>query len=58
MTQNNVVKLEQPARPQETDEEAMSRIRERFDILHEMTKASIRVKLMKSIYVTTVLSIR
>jgi hypothetical protein len=41
MTQNNVIKLEQPARPVETDEEAMSRIRERFDILHEMTKASV-----------------
>lgn len=41
MTQSNVVKLEQPARPVETDEEAMSRIRERFDILHEMTKASV-----------------
>jgi hypothetical protein len=41
MTPSNVVKLEQPARPVETDEEAMSRIRERFDILHEMTKASV-----------------
>jgi len=41
MAQDNVIKLEQPARPQETDEEAMSRIRERFDILHEMTKASV-----------------
>jgi hypothetical protein len=41
MTSSNVVKLEQPARPVETDEEAMSRIRERFDILHEMTKASV-----------------
>ena len=41
MAQDNVIKLEQPARPVETDEEAMSRIRERFDILHEMTKASV-----------------
>ena len=41
MAQDNVIKLEQPARPAETDEEAMSRIRERFDILHEMTKASV-----------------
>lgn len=41
MAQDNVIKFEQPARPQETDEEAMSRIRERFDILHEMTKASV-----------------
>lgn len=41
MAQDNVIKFEQPARPAETDEEAMSRIRERFDILHEMTKASV-----------------
>jgi hypothetical protein len=41
MAQDNVVRLEQPTKPQETDEEAMSRIRERFDILHEMTKASV-----------------
>lgn len=41
MAQDNVIKFEQPARPVETDEEAMSRIRERFDILHEMTKASV-----------------
>ena len=41
MTPTNVVRLEQPTKPQETDEEAMSRIRERFDILHEMTKASV-----------------
>jgi len=41
MAQDNVVKFEQPARPQETDEEAMVRIRERFEILHEMTKASV-----------------
>ena len=40
MPTDNVVRLEQPARPAETDEEAMTRIRERFDILHEMTKAA------------------
>lgn len=40
MPTDNVVRLEQPARPTETDEEAMTRIRERFDILHEMTKAA------------------
>jgi len=28
-------------KPQETDEQAMDRIRERFDILHEMTKATV-----------------
>jgi hypothetical protein len=41
MTHDNVIKLEQPARTPETDEEAMSRIRERFEILHEMTKATV-----------------
>ena len=41
MHSDNVVRLEQPAKPQETDEQAMARIRERFDILHEMTKASV-----------------
>jgi hypothetical protein len=41
MAENNVIKLEQPARTQETDEDAMSRIRERFEILHEMTKATV-----------------
>ena len=41
MTHDNVIKLEQPARTQETDEDAMSRIRERFEILHEMTKATV-----------------
>jgi hypothetical protein len=41
MAQDNVIKLEQPARTQETDEAAMSRIRERFEILHEMTKATV-----------------
>ena len=39
--QTNTVKFEQPAVPVETDEEAMIRIRERFDILHEMTKAAV-----------------
>ena len=39
--QANTVKFEQPAKPVETDEEAMARIRERFDILHEMTKAAV-----------------
>jgi hypothetical protein len=34
----NIVKFEKPA---ETDEQAMDRIRERFDILHEMTKACV-----------------
>ncbi len=41
MTQDNTVKFEQPATPAETDEQAMDRIRERFDILHEMTKATV-----------------
>ena len=41
MTQDNTVKFEQPAKPAETDEEAMDRIRERFEILHEMTKATV-----------------
>jgi hypothetical protein len=31
----------EPARAAETDEQAMDRIRERFDILHEMTKATV-----------------
>ena len=39
--QSNTVKFEQPVKPVETDEEAMARIRERFDILHEMTKAAV-----------------
>ena len=41
MTQNNTVQFEKPATPVETDEQAIERIRERFDILHEMTKASV-----------------
>jgi hypothetical protein len=31
----------EPTRAAETDEQAMDRIRERFDILHEMTKATV-----------------
>jgi hypothetical protein len=40
MTENTIA---QPtvASPAETDEQAMDRIRERFDILHEMTKATV-----------------
>jgi hypothetical protein len=38
--QDNTVKFEQPA-VVETDEQAMDRIRERFEILHEMTKATV-----------------
>jgi hypothetical protein len=40
MTENTIA---QPtvATPAETDEQAMDRIRERFDILHEMTKATV-----------------
>jgi hypothetical protein len=41
MAQENTVKFEKPATPVETDEQAIERIRERFDILHEMTKASV-----------------
>jgi hypothetical protein len=41
MKQDNVVRLETPTKPQETDEEAMARIRERFEILTEMTKATV-----------------
>ena len=41
MHQDNTVKFEQPAPVVESDEEAMARIRERFEILHEMTKASV-----------------
>jgi hypothetical protein len=40
--QNNTVHFEKPAaQPAETDEQVIDRIRERFDILHEMTKACI-----------------
>ena len=41
MTKDNTVHFEQPAPVVESDEEAMNRIRERFDILHEMTKAAV-----------------
>ena len=41
MTQTNTVKFEKPQAPVETDDEAMARIRERFEILHEMTKATV-----------------
>jgi hypothetical protein len=40
MTENTIEMPAMPA-PAETDEQAMDRIRERFDILHEMTKATI-----------------
>jgi hypothetical protein len=39
--QNNTVKFEKPAVVHETEEQAMDRIRERFDILHEMSKACV-----------------
>jgi len=41
MTQDNTVHFEKPVTPVETDEEAMNRIRERFDILTEMSKACV-----------------
>ena len=41
MTQNSPVQVEKPAPVVETDEQAMDRIRERFEILHEMTKATV-----------------
>jgi hypothetical protein len=41
MTKNTTVTSETPAVQVETDEAAMNRIRERFDILHEMTKATV-----------------
>jgi len=40
MTQDNTVHFEKAAVVQETDEQAIERIRERFEILHEMTKAA------------------
>jgi hypothetical protein len=40
MTKENTV-VPEPSRATETDEQAMDRIRERFDILHEMTKATV-----------------
>jgi predicted AAA+ superfamily ATPase len=39
--QDNTVKFEQPVAAVESDEEAMVRIRERFEILSEMTKAAV-----------------
>jgi hypothetical protein len=41
MTQDNTVQLKKPVVTAETDEQAMDRIRERFDILHEMSKACV-----------------
>jgi hypothetical protein len=41
MIQDNTVQLKKPTVVAETDEQAMDRIRERFDILHEMTKACV-----------------
>ena len=41
MTQDTTVELEKPATSVETDEQAMDRIRERFDILQEMSKACV-----------------
>ena len=41
MTEPTATQPVQPAPVPETDEEAIARIRERFDILHEMTKASV-----------------
>ena len=38
---DNTIKLPKPTEPAETDEQAMDRIRERFEILHEMTKACV-----------------
>jgi hypothetical protein len=39
--QDNTVHFEKPVQTTETDDEVMTRIRERFDILHEMTKACV-----------------
>ena len=39
--QENVVRIDKAAAVQETDEQAMDRIRERFDILTEMSKACV-----------------
>jgi hypothetical protein len=41
MTKDNTVHFEKSALATETDEDAMNRIRERFDILTEMTKATV-----------------
>jgi hypothetical protein len=42
MTETVIPDTSVPATQAETDEQAMDRIRERFDILHEMTKATVR----------------
>jgi hypothetical protein len=39
--QDNTVKIDKPVVATENDEQAMDRIRERFEILHEMTKACV-----------------
>jgi hypothetical protein len=41
MTKTAVDETPAPVSQAETDEQAMDRIRERFDILHEMTKATV-----------------
>jgi hypothetical protein len=41
MTTDNPQSIAQPSVVIETDEQAMDRIRERFEILHEMTKATV-----------------
>jgi hypothetical protein len=41
VSMNNETPVPTVATPTETDEQAMDRIRERFDILHEMTKATV-----------------
>jgi hypothetical protein len=41
MTENTIETPAAVSAPAETDEQAMDRIRERFDILHEMTKACV-----------------
>jgi len=41
MPTDNTVHFEKPAPVIESDEDAMNRIRERFEILHEMTKATV-----------------
>ena len=41
MLTDNTVQFEKPALVVESDEDAMARIRERFEILHEMTKATV-----------------
>ena len=43
MPSDNTVHFEKPAPVIESDEDAMNRIRERFEILHEMTKATVYI---------------